>query len=56
MSSQYRQLKGIMEVDTANIQKKFKHVAEERILNGELAKEFTTLDKDGPGIQKKLEE
>ena len=56
MSNQYRQLKGIVEVDTANIQKKFRHVAEERLLNGEFAKEFTTLDKYGPGIQKKLEE
>ena len=55
MSSQYRQLKGSMVVDTADIRKESKRVAEERILNGEFAKEFTTLDKDGPGIQKKLE-
>ena len=45
-----------MEVDTVNIRKKFKPVAEERILDGEFTKEFTTLDKDGPGIQKKLKE
>ena len=56
MSSQYRQLKGSMEVDTADIRKEFKRVAEERMFNGAFAKEFTPLDKDGPGIQKKLEE
>lgn len=56
MSSQYRQLKGSMVVDTADIRKEFKCVAEERILNGAFAKEFTSLDKNGPDIQKKLEE
>lgn len=56
MSSQYRQLKSSMVVDTADIRKEFKRVAEERILNGAFAKEFTSLDKNGPGIQKKLEE
>lgn len=56
MSSQYRQLKGSMVVDTADIRKESKRVAEERILNGAFAKEFISLDKNGPGIQKKLEE
>lgn len=54
--NQYRQLKDSMEVDTADIRKEFKRVAEERILNGAFAKGFTSLDKNGPGIQKKLEE
>jgi len=28
----------------------------ERILNGSFAKEFTSLDKGGPGVQKRLDE
>jgi len=55
-SSQYGQLKGSMELDTASMQKDFKRIAEERILGGSFAKEFTALDKEGPGVQKKLEE
>ncbi|KAI9803643.1 MAG: hypothetical protein M1833_000555 [Piccolia ochrophora] len=47
--SQYGQLKGSMEVDTDWMKKDFKRVAEQRILGGEFAKEFTALDKDGEG-------
>ena len=54
--SQYGQLKGSMEVDTTMMRKEFKRIAEERILGGSFAKEFTALDENGPGVQKKLEE
>jgi ketol-acid reductoisomerase len=54
--SQYGQLKGSMELDTTAMQKEFRRVAEDRILSGDFAKEFTALDKEGPGVQKKLEE
>ncbi|KAF2183147.1 IlvN-domain-containing protein [Zopfia rhizophila CBS 207.26] len=54
--SQYGQLKGSFEVDTTAIKKEFKRIAEERVLNGAFAKEFMSLDKDGPGVEKKLEE
>lgn len=36
--------------------KEFKRIAEERVLNGAFAKEFMSLEKDGPGVGKKLEE
>jgi len=46
-----------MEVDTANMQKEFKRVAEDRILNGNFAEEFSGLDKDSDeGVQQKLSE
>ncbi len=45
-----------MELDTNLMRKEMKRVAEERILNGDFAKEFTALDQEGPGVQKKLEE
>ncbi|EON63491.1 hypothetical protein W97_02719 [Coniosporium apollinis CBS 100218] len=45
-----------MEADTSLIRKDFKRVAEDRILSGAFAEEFTALDRDGPGVQKKLEE
>jgi ketol-acid reductoisomerase len=54
--SQYGQLKGSMELDTAAMRKDFERVAKERILGGSFAKEFTALDTDGPGVEKKLEE
>jgi len=54
--SQYGQLKGSMEVDTTQLQKEFKRVAEERILNGAFAKEFMALDTEGPGVQKAIDE
>ena len=49
-------MKGSFEVETAKLRKKFLEVANERILNGMFAKEFMSLDKDGPGVQKCLEE
>ena len=54
--SQYGQLKGSFEVDTTAIKKEFKRVAVERVLNGAFAKEFMALEKNGPGVEKKLEE
>lgn len=54
--SQYGQLKGSFEIDTSDMRRSFLQVANERILNGSFAKEFTSLDKDGPGVQKRLEE
>jgi ketol-acid reductoisomerase len=54
--SQYGQLKGSFEIDTSDMRKSFLQVANERILNGDFAKEFTSLDKDGPSVQKHLEE
>ena len=46
-----------MEVDTANMQTEFKRVAEHRILNGNFAEEFSSLDKDSDeGVQQKLGE
>jgi ketol-acid reductoisomerase len=47
--SQYGQLKGSMEVDVTGVKKEFSRVAEERILGGSFAKEFSALDKDGEG-------
>ena len=55
-SSQYGQLKGSMELDTTATRKEFERVAKDRILNGAFAKEFMSLDTDGPGVDKKLEE
>lgn len=55
-TSQYGQLKGSIEVDTSIVKKEFKRVAEERVLNGAFAKEFMSLEKNGPGVDKKLEE
>lgn len=54
--SQYGQLKGSMELDTTAMRKEFERVAKERILGGSFAKEFTALDAEGPGVDKKLEE
>ncbi|KAF2477019.1 IlvN-domain-containing protein [Lindgomyces ingoldianus] len=54
--SQYGQLKGSLEVDTTAIKKEFKRIAEERVLNGAFAKEFMSLDRDGPGVERTLEE
>jgi len=54
--SQYGQLKGSFEVKAAELRERFLKVANERILNGMFAKEFMSLDKDGPGVQKRLEE
>lgn len=46
-----------MEVDTAQMQKEFKRVAENRILSGDFAKEFSALDKDSEaGVQGKLDQ
>jgi hypothetical protein len=45
-----------MEVDTSLIKKEFRRVAEERVLNGAFAKDFTALDTEGPGVEKALEE
>ncbi|KAF2229827.1 IlvN-domain-containing protein [Viridothelium virens] len=53
--SQFGQLKGSMEVDTAPIRKEFKRVAEERVLNGKFAEEFTELEKSPGGIDKALQ-
>jgi len=54
--SQYGQLKGSMELETTAMKKEFERVAKDRILGGSFAREFTSLDKDGPGVQNKLEE
>jgi ketol-acid reductoisomerase len=54
--SQYGQLKGSFEVETTDLRDKFLKVANDRILNGMFAKEFMSLDKDGPGVQKRLKE
>lgn len=48
--SQYGQLKTSMEIDTSWMQKHFKHVAEERILGGSFAEEFTAAEKAPGGI------
>ena len=45
-----------MELDTAAMRKDFDRIAKERILGGSFAKEFTALDAEGPGVDKKLEE
>ena len=42
--SQYGQLKGSLELDTSWLQKEYRRVAEQRILGGGFAKEFTALD------------
>lgn len=55
-SSQYGQLKGSFEVDTSSMRQTFLEIANERILNGSFAKEFISLDREGPGVQKRLEE
>ena len=47
--SQYGQLKGSMEVDVTAMKKDFKRIAEERILGGSFALEFSALDKDDEG-------
>ncbi|KAI9675462.1 MAG: hypothetical protein M1822_008940 [Bathelium mastoideum] len=52
--SQFGQLKGSQEVDTAPIRKEFKRVAEERVLNGKFAEEFTELEKRPGGIESAL--
>lgn len=44
-----------MEVDVAPIRKEFKRVAEERVLSGKFAEEFTDLEKKPGGIKKALE-
>ena len=48
--SQYGQLKTSQEIDTSWMQKHFKHVAEDRILSGAFAEEFTTVEKSEGGI------
>ncbi|KAI9708367.1 MAG: hypothetical protein M1820_004071 [Bogoriella megaspora] len=53
--SQFGQLKGSFEVDTSLIEKEFKRVAEDRVLNGKFAEEFTALEKSPGGIEKALE-
>ena len=45
-----------MELDTTAMRKEFDRVAKDRILGGSFAKEFTALDAEGVGVQKKLEE
>lgn len=46
-----------MEVDVENMNKEFARVAEGRILSGDFAKEFSSLDKDSEdGTQQKLDE
>lgn len=49
-------MKGSFEVDTTDLRQSFLKVANERILNGSFAKEFSSLDKEGPGVEKRLEE
>lgn len=44
-----------MEVDVGPFKKEFKRVAEERILNGAFAEEFSALEKEGAGVEKALE-
>lgn len=44
-----------MELDTTLMKKEFKRVAEDRILSGAFAKEFTALDAEGAGVEKTLE-
>ena len=39
-----------MEIDTSWMQKHFKHVAEDRVLGGEFAKEFEATEKEPGGI------
>jgi ketol-acid reductoisomerase len=38
------------------MKKEFLRVVNDRILNGNFAKEFMALDTEGPGVQKKLQE
>lgn len=49
--SQYGQLKTSQEIDTTWMQKHFQHVAEDRILGGAFAEEFTTVEKSEGGIE-----
>lgn len=55
-ASQYGQLKGSMDLDTAAMRKDFERIAKDRILGGSFAKEFTALDTEGPGVEQKLEQ
>ena len=57
--SQYGQLKGSMEIPAAvveGLKKEFKRVAEQRILNGAFEKEFSALEEEEGGVQRKLDE
>lgn len=49
--SQYGQLKTSQEIDTSWMEKHFQHVAEDRILGGAFAEEFTTVEKSEGGIE-----